>query len=106
MLFRSQNGEIIVNPSEYISISIRINRELDKYSIFAKFSDDDSDRSLLGEYKDYKSAQIAMNFIQNQNNSIYHNVRGWWELKDNCSEDVIIDMLSQTEIDKILKENG
>lgn len=106
MLFRSQDGEVIVNPAKCISISILANDKIDGYWILAKFSNSKGDGDLLGEYKDYESAQVAMNFIQNQNNSIYHNVRGWWELKNNCSEDVIIDMPSQAEIDKILKENS
>lgn len=105
MLFRSQDGEVIVNPAKCISISIWANDKTDGYWILAKFSNSEGDGDLLGEYKDYESAQIAMNFIQNNNNSVYHNVRGCWEIRENCSENIIIDIPSQELIDNRIREN-
>ena len=104
MLFRSQNGEVIINPSKCISISIWPNK-VGGYWILVKLSDSEGDGDLLGEYKDYESAQNAMNFIQNNNNSAYRNVRGHWELIENCSENIIIDMPTQEWIDNITKED-
>ena len=114
MLFRSQNSESIVNLSKCISVSVKrnstttlcINGEIKNSELYGIIAEtENSVNIILGVYNNYESAQIAMNFIHNSNNSVYHNIHGYWELKDNCSEDVIVDMPNQAEIDKILKEN-
>lgn len=115
MLFRSQNSESIVNLSKCISVSVKrdgtttlcINGEIkdsELYSIMAKT--ENSGNIILGIYNNYESAKIAMNFIQNSNNSVYHNIHGYWGLREHCSENIIIDMPTQEWIDNIPKENN
>lgn len=81
-----------------------IQSQIDKYELEHDYDDEDGEVCIcLGVYKDSKSAKIAMNFIQNNNNCNYRKACGHIEPKEYNSDGYIFDMITQEEVDKVLE---
>lgn len=102
MLFRSLDGCRIVNISKCDYITLEHGYSASGYNVMAFFKNSEV-RICLGAYKDDKSAQIAMNFIQNKNNSNYREVRDHIETEGYASDGYIVDMITQEDVDEVLK---
>lgn len=102
MLFRSLDGHNIVNISKCDYIILEYDYSASKYNVMAFFQNGEV-CICLGTYKDSKSAKIAMNFIQNNNNYNYRKVCGHIELEEHNSDGYIFDMITQEEADKVLE---
>ena len=102
MLFRSLDGHNIVNISKCDYIILEHDYSASKYNVMAFFQNGKV-CICLGVYKDSKSAKIAMNFIQNNNNCNYRKACDHIEPKEYNSDDYIFDMITQEGIDKVLE---
>lgn len=102
MLFRSFGGHSIVNISKCDYIILKYDYSASKYNVIAFFQNGEV-CICLGAYKDSKSAKIAMNFIQNNNNYNYRKVCDHIEPEGHNSDGYIFDMITQEEADKVLE---